>query len=49
MRFVIFTALILMVAACQHAPVRCDRHLVPINPVTKAHATRSSAMSAVHS
>jgi len=46
MRVIVFTALILMLTACQHAPVRCDRHLVPINPVTKAPAAGSSTASA---
>ena len=35
MKVLLFASLILL-TACQHAPVRCDRHLVPINPVTSA-------------
>lgn len=47
MKVLLFASLILLVA-CQHAPVRCDRHLVPINPVTKTPRASVSRPSAQH-
>ena len=48
MRVTILGMLLLALTACQHAPVRCDRHLVPINPVTTVHASSASKASVGH-
>ncbi|MGH8217837.1 MAG: hypothetical protein ACREUT_04630 [Steroidobacteraceae bacterium] len=47
MRVILFASLIWL-TACQHAPVRCDHHLVPINLVTKTPAASVSKPSAEH-
>lgn len=44
---VMIIAVVVLLTACQHAPVRCDRHLVPINPVTRAHSVSPSRVPAV--
>ena len=34
----VFASLVVLLAACSAKPVRCDQHLVPINPPAKVNA-----------
>jgi len=44
MRSLVCVAMIGLLSGCHHAPVRCDTHLVPINPVSKTAANPTSGL-----
>jgi len=46
MKEILIAVLLAALVACHEAPVRCDGHLVPINPVAKAASTAATKAQA---
>jgi len=47
MRSMVLVAVITVLAGCHQAPVRCDTHLVAINPVSKTAANPTSGSQGI--